>query len=65
MNRMNTTTTTTKDPRETAYLASLDEAQRQALAIARDHLGSSFHVGRSNGFKEWCKKTASSAAATK
>ncbi len=35
------------------YLSEMDEINRQAYNIAYDHLGSSFDVLRSNGFKEW------------
>jgi hypothetical protein len=35
------------------YLSEMDEINRQAYNIAFYHLGSSFDVLRSNGFKEW------------
>lgn len=35
------------------YLEQLTELQRKAFDIAQDHLKSSFHIGRSNGLKEW------------
>ncbi len=35
------------------YLSEMDEINKQAYNIAFDHLGSSFDVLRSNGFKEW------------
>tara|TARA_B110000208_G_scaffold166445_1_gene205332 strand:- start:159 stop:353 length:195 start_codon:yes stop_codon:yes gene_type:complete len=35
------------------YLHSLDDKNRIVLQIAHDHLGSSFHIVRSNGYKEW------------
>jgi hypothetical protein len=35
------------------YLSEMDEINRQAYNIAFNHLGSSFDVLRSNGFKEW------------
>ena len=37
------------------YLSSLNEFQKKAYFIAFDHLGSSFNIIRSNGFKEWGK----------
>jgi hypothetical protein len=37
------------------YLNSMDEKQKKAYRIAYDHLGTSFHIYRSNGFKEWLK----------
>jgi len=38
---------------EREYFASLTEMERKAMEIARDHLGSSFCLTRSNGFVEW------------
>jgi len=35
------------------YLTNLNENQKTAYNIALDHLGSSFDICRSNGFKEW------------
>jgi hypothetical protein len=35
------------------YLSSLDDINRTAYSIAYDHLGTSFSITRSNGFKEW------------
>lgn len=35
------------------YLCSLDEHQKIAYKISLEHLGSSFNIYRSNGFKEW------------
>jgi hypothetical protein len=37
------------------YLSKLDEHHIKAYNIAFDHLGSSFDILRSNGFKEWLK----------
>ena len=37
------------------YLSKLDEHHIIAYNIAFDHLGSSFDILRSNGFKEWLK----------
>lgn len=38
------------------YINSLDAIHKKALEIANDHLQTSFHLVRSNGFKEWKKK---------
>jgi hypothetical protein len=38
------------------YLINLDENQKIAYNIALQHLGSSFDIYRSNGFKEWKQK---------
>ena len=39
------------------YIASLPDAERQALIIAQDHLGSSFDIEKSIGFMEYREKT--------
>jgi hypothetical protein len=38
------------------YLSEMDEHNKIAYEIAFDHLGSSFNIYRSNGFKEWKQK---------
>jgi len=38
------------------YLSEMDEHNKKAYEIAIDHLGSSFNIYRSNGFKEWKAK---------
>jgi len=38
------------------YLKELDEQNKKAYLIAFDHLGSSFNIYKSNGFKEWKAK---------
>lgn len=35
------------------YLNKMDEHHKQAYLIAYNHLGSSFNIYKSNGFKEW------------
>ena len=35
------------------YLSELDEIHRKGYQIAYDHLGTSFNIARSNGFKNW------------
>jgi hypothetical protein len=35
------------------YLKSLDETDRKGYEIAFNHLGTSFDIARSNGFKHW------------
>jgi hypothetical protein len=42
------------------YLATLNEKEKKAYEIARDHLGTSFQLEKSNGFLKW-KKTRDSA----
>jgi enolase len=35
------------------YLNEMDEHNRKAYDIAYSHLGTSFNIARSNGFKAW------------
>lgn len=35
------------------YLHDMDDHHKRAYMIALQHLGSSFNIYRSNGFKEW------------
>ena len=37
------------------YLSFMDEKHKKAYRIAYDHLGTSFHIHRSNGFRDWLK----------
>ena len=39
------------------YLNHLDTHHRKAYEIAFQHLGSSFNICRSNGFKDWKSST--------
>jgi len=43
------------DPKMMAYMAYVanNPLERRAMEIAKDHLGSSFDIGRSNGFRTW------------
>jgi len=38
------------------YIQQMNEQQKKAYLIAYHHLGSSFNVHKSNGFKEWNTK---------
>jgi hypothetical protein len=38
------------------YISQLTEVEKIAYEIAKEHLGSSFNIKRSNGFKEWLNK---------
>lgn len=40
------------------YMAQLSDIERKACAIAKDHLGSSFNILKSNGFNDWVKERA-------
>ena len=35
------------------YLNEMDDHHKKAYDIAYNHLGTSFNIARSNGFKEW------------
>ncbi len=37
------------------YLSNLNDMQKKAYLIAKTHLGTSFNIYKSNGFKEWQK----------
>lgn len=39
----------------TLYLSSLNDRELKAYHIAKDHLGMSFTMERSNGFRQWKK----------
>jgi transcriptional regulator CtsR len=38
------------------YIQSLNAQEKQALEIAKDHLGSSFNITKSIGFIKWKEK---------
>jgi hypothetical protein len=38
------------------YLKNMDDMEKKAYLIAKQHLGSSFNICKSNGYKEWKKK---------
>lgn len=35
------------------YMDQLSDVERKACDIAKDHLGSSFNIVKSNGFNDW------------
>lgn len=41
------------------YLSHMDDHNKNAYNIAYSHLGTSFNIVRSNGFKEWKKEKSS------
>jgi hypothetical protein len=41
------------------YLKSMDDKSRQAYLIAKSHLGTSFNICKSNGYKDWKKNNSS------
>ena len=38
------------------YILSLSEPEKIALELAKKHLGSSFNIKKSMGYKKWFKK---------
>jgi hypothetical protein len=42
-------------PIEQEYIDSLNEKELKAYEIAKSHLGSTFHLIKSNGFNDWKK----------
>jgi hypothetical protein len=38
------------------YLKNMGDVEKKAYLIAKEHLGSSFNICKSNGYKEWKKK---------
>jgi len=40
------------------YIASLSEKEKKAYDIAREHLGTSFQLEKSNGFIKWYEANA-------
>ena len=38
------------------YLSQLNTIQQKTYTIAKNHLGTSFHILRSTGYNEWNKK---------
>ena len=39
-----------------SYLSNMSELEKTAYLIAYEHLGSSFNILKSNGYKEWLQK---------
>lgn len=40
---------------EKEYIKQLSVQEKTAFQIAKNHLGSSFHIRKSNGYNEWLK----------
>jgi hypothetical protein len=38
------------------YLKNIGDVEKKAYLIAKEHLGSSFNICKSNGYKDWKKK---------
>lgn len=48
----------------TEYMEQLSDVERKACAIAKDHLGSSFNIVKSNGFNDWVKERSNTKKLT-
>lgn len=48
----------TIDVLKTNYINSMDEKEKIAYKIAKEHLGSSFNLEKSIGFQKWLKKNS-------
>ena len=46
------------------YMDQLSDVERKACAIAKDHLGSSFNIVKSNGFNDWLKERTTKISVT-
>jgi len=55
-NRQEKTNREDKDALIAKYKLQLSEQQLKALELAQNHLGTSFNIRKSNGFKEWLSK---------
>ena len=38
------------------YISQLSVTEKKAFVIAQTHLGTSFHIQKSNGYIQWLKK---------
>jgi len=45
------------ETKETEYLETLTEIEKLAMEIAKQHLGSSFDISKSNGFLKCIRRT--------
>lgn len=44
------------NPNIQQYLAQLDDIQKKAHDIAKQHLGTSYNIAKSNGYMDWLKQ---------
>jgi hypothetical protein len=49
----------TTNPSIQQYLAQLDDIQKKAHDIAKQHLGTSYNIAKSNGYMDWLKQQKS------
>jgi hypothetical protein len=53
---MDSSSTSTTNPNIQQYLAQLDDIQKKAHDIAKQHLGTSYNIAKSNGYMDWLKQ---------
>ena len=53
---MDSSTTPETKPSIQQYLAQLDDIQKKAHDIAKQHLGTSYNIAKSNGYMDWLKQ---------
>jgi hypothetical protein len=53
---MDSSTASTTNPSIQQYLAQLDDIQKKAHDIAKQHLGTSYNIAKSNGYMDWLKQ---------
>jgi hypothetical protein len=53
---MDSSTASTTNPSIQQYLAQLDDIQKKAHDIAKQHLGTSYNIAKSNGYMDWRKQ---------
>jgi len=53
---MDSSSTSTTNPSIQQYLAQLDDIQKKAHDIAKQHLGTSYSIAKSNGYMDWLKQ---------
>jgi len=53
---MDSSSTSGTNPNIQQYLAQLDDIQKKAHDIAKQHLGTSYNIAKSNGYMDWLKQ---------
>jgi len=53
---MDSSTASTTNPSIQQYLAQLDDIQKKAHDIAKQHLGTSYNIAKINGYMDWLKQ---------
>jgi hypothetical protein len=56
MYQMDSSSTSATNSSIQQYLAQLDDIQKKAHDIAKQHLGTSYNIAKSNGYMDWLKQ---------